>query len=188
MSNDAQPQGYRPGDGVLALVLPEELFPRINAWRVRYDPAHMQIPPHVSIAYPPFVREPDWQAERPPLAELLAAFPAFDVNLHETGAFLAPDHVLWLKPDDGGMFARLESAVRNHFGLPPSPPPFEFTPHVTLAFFDTEASLRRAETEIAVDLAAAGPMRFRTERIIYLVMRGPGDWQVADELPLGTAT
>jgi 2'-5' RNA ligase len=133
MSNDSQPQPLRPGDGAPAVVLPQILFARIDAWRARYDPAHMQIPPHVTLMYPPFVREPDWQAERPRLASLLAAFPAFDVVLAETGAFLAPNHVLWLKPDDAGMFPRLESAIRDHFELPPSPPPLEYTPHVTLA-------------------------------------------------------
>lgn len=184
MSNDT-PQAYRPGDGALAVVLPEELFPRIDAWRTRYDPSHMQIPPHITIAYPPFVRESEWQAERPRLAALLAAFPAFDAELKETGAFLAPDHVLWLKPDDQGMFARLERAVGDCYGIPPSPPPFVFTPHVTLAFFEDERALRRGEAEIAAGLAAAGPLRFHAEKIIYLILHDPEGWLVADVLSLG---
>lgn len=183
MSNIPEPQDLTAGSGALAVLLPRGLFPQIDTWRERYDPAHMQLPPHVTLMYPPFVRHSDWPVERPRLAELLASLPAFDVILAETGSFLAPQRVLWLKPEDDGMFEQTEGAIRGHFGLPPAPPPFEFTPHVTLAFFDDEAALRRAEEEVRRELA---PLHFRADRIGYFVDGGAGNWRVADELRLGT--
>ncbi len=172
------------GQGVLAVMLPVEVTGQIAGWRGRFDPYHLTIPPHVTVMYPPFVSRSEWQIEREALARRLAGFPAFDVILARTSAFLAPRHVLWLHPEDGGMIRRLEATVREHFGLPPAPPPYEFTPHVTIGFFDDEAALRQAEAEV---MAALTPIVFRVTEATYMFGKEDGTWDVGDVLPLGQA-
>jgi len=172
------------GQGVLAIMLPAEATGQIGSWRARFDPYHLTIPPHVTVMYPPFVGQADWQAERTALARWLAGFPAFDVTLARTGTFLAPRHVLWLQPDDGGMIRRFEATVREHFGLLPAPPPYEFTPHVTLGFFDDEAALRQAEAEV---MAALTPIVFRVTEATYLFGKEDGTWEIGDVLSFGQA-
>ncbi len=172
------------GQGVLVIMLPEEATGQIAGWRARFDPYHLTIPPHISLMYPPFVSRSEWQAERTALAQRLAGFPAFDVTLARTGAFLAPRHVLWLQPEDGGMIRLLEASVREHFGLPPAPPPYEFTPHVTIGFFDDEAALRQAEAEVMATLA---PLVFRVTETTYMFGRDDCTWQVDDLLPFDQA-
>lgn len=167
------------GQGVLAIMLPAEVTGQIAGWRARFDPYHLTIPPHISVMYPPFVWQAEWQSEREALARRLAGFPAFDVTLARTGAFLAPRHVLWLQPEDGGMIRRLEATVREHFGIPPSPPPYEFTPHVTIGFFDDEPALRQAEAEV---MATLTPIVFRVTAATYLFGREDGTWQVGEGL------
>jgi len=172
------------GQGVLAIMLPVEVTGQIAGWRARFDPYHLTILPHVTVMYPPFVSRSEWQIEREALARRLAGIPAFDVTLARTGTFLAPRHVLWLQPEDGGLIRRLEATVREHFGLPPAPPPYEFTPHVTLGFFDDEAALRQAEAEV---MAALTPIVFRVTEATYMFGKEDGTWDVADVLPLGQA-
>jgi len=172
------------GQGVLAIMLPEGATGQIACWRARFDPYHLTIPPHITVMYPPFVSQSEWQVERTALAQRLAGFPVFDVILARTGAFLAPRHVLWLQPEDGGMTRLLEATVREHFGLPPAPPPYEFTPHVTIGFFDDEAALRQAEAEV---MAAITPIVFRVTAATYLFGREDGTWQVGDPLSFDQA-
>lgn len=172
------------GQGVLAIMLPVEVTGQIASWRARFDPYHLTIPPHISLIYPPFIGPADWRAERTALARRLAGLPAFDVTLAQTRAFLAPRHVLWLHPEAGGMIRRSEAAVREHFDLPPAPPPYEFTPHVTLGFFDDEQALRHAEAEVMATLI---PIVFRATAVTYLFGKEDGTWQVEDRLPLGQA-
>lgn len=167
------------GQGALAIMLPVEVTGQIAGWRARFDPYYLTIPPHITVMYPPFVWQAEWQAERAALARGLASFSPFDVTLARTGSFLAPRHVLWLQPEDGGMICRLEATVREHFGLPSSPPPYEFTPHVTLGFFDDEPALRQAEAEVMATLA---PIAFRVTAATYLYGREDGTWQVGEPL------
>jgi 2'-5' RNA ligase len=168
------------GQGALAIMLPVEVTGQIASWRARFDPYYRTIPPHITVMYPPFVHRAEWQAERTALARRLASFPAFELTLARTGAFLAPRHVLWLQPEDGGMIPLFEATVREHFGLPPAPPPYEFTPHVTLGFFDDEPALRQAEAEVMATLV---PITFRVAAATYLFGQEDGTWQVGDHLP-----
>lgn len=174
--------GLQTGHAALALMLPAAATRQIAGWRAAYDPYHLTIPPHITVMYPPFVPPVDWSDERPGLARLLTDFPAFDITLATTGTFLAPNCVLWLNPEDRGLIRRLETTVREHFGLPPSPPPYPFTPHVTLGFFADEAALRRAELEINTTLT---PVTFRAERAACLVYQPDRSWRLADEIPFG---
>jgi 2'-5' RNA ligase len=182
MGDDKVTSALRTGYGALVILLPRKVTQQIAGWRARFDPYHLTIPAHITVMYPPFISLPDWPDARVALAYVVAGLPAFDVALARAGAFQAPQHVLWLDPQDDGTIRRLEERVRNHLGLAPSPPPFEFTPHVTLGFFEDEAALHQAEAEVSATLT---PVTFRAERVAYFVCQDDRTWRPVEELSLG---
>jgi 2'-5' RNA ligase len=172
-----------PGDGALAVVLPEELHRRILPWRRAYDAEHIHIPSHITMVYPPFVRELDWVAARPRLVQVLARFPAFDTTIGDVGVFSGEPLVLWLKPEDEGHLARIHTALAEAFPAWVRPMPWEFVPHVTIGFFDSEAALEEARGYVLSELE---PMRWRVSALSYLTMGRDEVWRVSDRLALGS--
>ncbi len=49
----------------LAVLFPEEISVEINKWRRVYAPRYQMVPPHITVAYPPFVPEKEWPLVRP---------------------------------------------------------------------------------------------------------------------------
>ncbi len=170
------------GDGALTVVLPEELHRRILPWRRAYDAKHIHIPSNITVVYPPFVREPEWAAARSALAQVLAGFSTFETTIRTVGGFGGEPLVLWLKPEDEGTLARIHAALEDAFPAWVPPMPWEFVPHVTIGFFDTEAALENARRHILSELE---PMRWRVSALSYLTMGEDGVWRVLDRLALG---
>ena len=171
-----------PGDGVFLALASPRIRAKIMPWRRVYDPYYRTVPPHVSLAYPSFVRAENWSTARDALAQCLAAFPPFWVTLAELGAFEQPQAVLWLRPDDGGMLNRIHAALGEQFPHWVADGPLGYIPHVTLGFFDSLDALAQARTKIT---AAWQPMRFRVRALTYAALETDGVWRIRDEVPLG---
>jgi 2'-5' RNA ligase len=172
-----------PGDGALLVLPSRRVRTAIIPWRQVYDPAHWRIiPPHITVAYPFSVREDDWSTARPALIERVAAFKPFMVTLAELGTFEAPQKVLWLRPDDGGMLNRIHAALVEAFPAWISDDALGYVPHLTLGFFGSLLALAEARAEIA---AAWQPLRFRVKALSYAVLEADGVWRSRAEVPLG---
>lgn len=172
----------KPGDGALLILPSRRVSARIVPWRRVYDPEHWRlIPPHVTVAYP-FVREEAWAGVREDFVRALAAFPPFWITLADLGTFEHPQSVLWLRPDDGGMLARIHAALTAQFPDYVQGGPLGFIPHLTVGFFDTQEDMATATATIA---AAWQPIRFRVRALTYMTLCPDSSWCVCDAIPLG---
>jgi len=171
-----------PGDSALAFLIPSGPRRQIDQWRRLYDPYYGLIPPHITIAYPPFVPEVDWPALRPALKECLRAFQPFDVALRELGTFPGEPGVLWLKPEDGENLERIHAGLMQRFASHFPASTLEYVPHLTLGFFDSPDALARAQQAVASNLR---PMRFTLRRLAYAVLGENNVWRLCDQLALG---
>jgi len=63
-----------PGDGALGVFFPKEVSLSIDKWRRVYLRQHGEISPHITVAYPPFVRLEEWPSVRPAIVECLGRF------------------------------------------------------------------------------------------------------------------
>jgi 2'-5' RNA ligase len=173
-----------PGDSALAIFLPQDVAQVVDTWRRRYDPHVDSIAPHITMAYPPFVPEPEWSVVRPQLAECLAGIEPIDVTLRTVGIFAGSPSVLWLRPEDDGKLAHIHASLAECFPkyLPPSP--FEYVPHVTIGFFDSSDALAQAQTVVLQEL---NPMRFQVREFMLGVYSPLDEWQLHDRVSLGTA-
>ena len=170
------------GDSGLGIFLPREISLEIDGWRRAYDPHRAEIPPHITLAYPPFVPEEDWGSERPAIVECLQDFQPFTITLRETGTFAGSPSVLWLRPEDGGNLSRLHAALARQLPAYVPASPLGYVPHVTLGFFDSQEALSRAQ---GVILAEIRPLHFQADELIYMVFGNDGVWRTRDRLPLG---
>ena len=177
----------RLGDGALGMFLPPELAEVVNRWRARYDPYLGTIAPHITLTYPPFVREEEWMQVRPGVVRVLREFAPFAVTLRETGTFTAPARVLWLRPEDGGQIVRIQSRLAAAFPqyIPPANPGMPYTPHATLGFFQTQEALDEAERQVRAELT---PLRFVVQEISYFVRKTDGGWETRDRMALRETT
>jgi 2'-5' RNA ligase len=171
-----------PGDGALFVLPSQRVQAKIVPWRRLYDPDHWHtIPPHITVAYP-FVRHEDWPKVQPAFAACLQAFQPFWITLAELGIFESPQAVLWLHPDDGGMLARINAAMAEQFPAHVQAGPLGFVPHLTVAFFDSLATMAQAKTTIE---ASWRPLRFRVKSLCYAILHEDKIWRTCDGLPLG---
>ena len=172
------------GDAALVALTPVNISAAINRWRQAYDLFHALIPPHITIAYHPFVPLAAWPEVAPSIAARLRereCFP-FDVRLVSLGTFPGNPAVLWLRPEEDGRLTRLHRAVAET--LPAYTPelPFSYVPHLTLGFFETDAALEAARSAIAVTFV---PIEFRVEELAYVVCAEAGCWDVHGRISLG---
>jgi 2'-5' RNA ligase len=170
------------GDSALGVLLPEGIDKRIQRWRRRYDPCCSEIPAHITLIYPPFVAEEAWLAVRPDLAAVTSQFARFYVTLRSLGVFPGNPTVLWLRPEDDGSLARIHATLTERFPQLIVPLPFEYTPHVTVGSCASDMELAAAKQTVEAELK---PMRFRVDRLSYMVLDSDGHWHVGDHLPLG---
>ncbi|HUT14874.1 MAG TPA: 2'-5' RNA ligase family protein [Anaerolineae bacterium] len=170
------------GDSGLAAEVPSEVAVLIDQWRRVHLPDHLQIAPHVTVAYPPFIPEEDWLLLRPEVAECLQAFQPFQVALTEPGVFAGEPHVLWLRPEDGGRFSRIREALAERMPDYFPPMPWEYVPHVTIGAFDTQEALAQARQVVGSEWS---PVRFEVGELVYAVMLADGTYRIADRVALG---
>jgi 2'-5' RNA ligase len=166
----------------LVVLFPEEVGVEIDKWRRIYDPRYQMVPPHITVAYPPFVPEKEWPLVRPALVECLSRFQPFRIHLEELGAFAGSPHVLWLKPEDDGNLMRIHAALEERFAQYVPASPFDYIPHVTIGAFHSEEELFRAQEAI---LSEWKPCHSHVNELVYMSSDNDGVWCVCTRLPLG---
>jgi 2'-5' RNA ligase len=119
----------------LVLLVPE-LEPAIGDLRAVHDPAARQgMPAHVTVLYPFMDPVNLGPTQRGRLAEVIRAFPAFDLSFSRVGRF---PEVLWIAPDPAGPIVAMVRAIAAAFpDYPPYGGQFETViPHLTVAHGD----------------------------------------------------
>lgn len=171
-----------PQQRALVVLLPERVSAEINPWRRAHDPNYGIVPPHITVAYPPFISEQQWPVLRSTVRQCLGRFRPFRILLHGVGAFEADSHVLWLQVQDDGWLSRIRSALMRCLPEYVPPLPFEYVPHVTLGVFDSPLHLAQAQDAIRAQMK---PHRFTVRRLTYLSPDQHGLWCVCSHVPLG---
>lgn len=169
-----------PGDTALVVLLPEDVSRQIDEWRRVYDPHYKIVPPHITLAFP-FIPEHEWPQKRTALDICSKPFQTFDVTLKELKQFTGNPLVLWLKPEDSGNLIRIRTVLEEQFPDYFINAEFAFTPHLTIGFFDSEASLFQTKKEISVELK---PMYFKVSELIYMVLSNDNVWRHRDSIYL----
>ena len=167
----------------LVYLLPQETARAVDVWRQRYDPYFPYIPPHVSITYPPFVTELDWERLRPLVTDCLKGVKAFDALLATTGVFTVPQKVLWLRPEDHGNFAAIHNLLERTFPAQVPASPLGYVPHVTLGFFDTLEALESIRANV---MSAWQPQRITVGQLVLLQNVSEDEWMARDYIDLAT--
>ena len=172
-----------PGDGALFVLPSQRVQAKIVPWRRRYDPEHWRsLPPHITTVGHPFVRQEDWPAMQPTLAACLQPFQSFWIELAELSVFESPQAVLWFRPDDGGMLARIHATLAEQFPAQVQAGLLGFVPHLTVGLFDSLAAMTQAKTTIA---ASWRPLRFWVRSLCYATLHDDRIWRTCEGLPLG---
>jgi 2'-5' RNA ligase len=134
-----------PNARALVALLPHQVNVEIDRWRGRYDPNFEEVPPHITVAYPPFVPEEEWPSVQPTVAKCLEWFAPFCVKLEHLGVFWGSLSYLWFSPEDGGSFSRIHQALAQL--LPEHMPDrhHPYRPHVTVGVFASNRELLLAK-------------------------------------------
>ncbi len=173
------------GDRALVVLVPEPVSVVVDQWRSLYDPSFAIVPPHITVAYPPFVPESEWPSVRPAIAGLLAPFSPFRVELTELGTFSGSPFYLWLKPEDDGSLARIHAALAERFPEYVAKGPVDYRSHVTVGVFESEQELLEAQRRIQAAWQSCG---FQVEELVYLSPDSGSQWCVCSRLPLREAS
>jgi 2'-5' RNA ligase len=171
-----------PGDTSLVILASEEASRKIDEWRRAHDVHYRIVPPHITVAYPPFVPEKEWPTVKPFLVGLFSEFEPFTVTLSELDAFAEEDHVLWLKPEDRGTVKQIRDLLVGALSGYVGELPLAYVPHLTIGFFRSADELLAARDDIVRKIA---PLRFRVEDLAYMVVDEDGVARVRDLVPLG---
>ena len=169
-------------DRALVALVPDPVAQEVDKWRARNDPYHEIVPPHITVAYPPFVPHEDRQAIRPAVARFLDLQQPFTIRLHELGVFDAAPHFLWLKPEDDGALSRIRS--RPEESIPQYVPelPYPYQAHVTIGLFESREALLTAQQCV---MAEWKPCSFELNDLVYMSPDRSGQWCVCSRLHLG---
>jgi len=140
----------------------------VGSWRAEHDPvATVGVPAHITLIVPWLPPDEISQDDLDELAEVLAAFAAFDFDLDAVGWF--GRRVLWLAPNPAEPFRTLTAALVERFATPPWEDEFdEVIPHLTVAHASDGSEL----SKVADALVPGLPLRCRAEEI--WVMSGDG--------------
>ena len=171
-------------DRALVALLPPQVSAEIDRWRSLYYPSFQVVPPHITVAYPPFVPVEDWARVQPLVAQCLRGFAPFSVQLAHLGVFHGDPSYLWLKPEDGGCLMRLHQTLVERFPQYMPDLDFAYCPHVTIGAFSSARELRAARQAVS---AAWQPCQFEVRQLVYLAPDEGGVWCVCSRLPLGRA-
>jgi 2'-5' RNA ligase len=170
------------GDRALVALVPDTLVLEVDRWRGLYDPNHNIIPPHITVAYPPFVPEEEWPSVSPAIAECLRQFAPFRIDLKELGMFGGQPYYLWLSPEDNGNLARIHSTLVECFPRYAAELPFDYRCHLTIGVFDSLEELVEAEARVE---AQWQPCHFEVQHLVYMSPDSQGLWCVCGRLRLG---
>jgi 2'-5' RNA ligase len=171
-----------PGGRGLVVLTPDEVSSVLDRWRHLYDPNYELVPPHITVAYPPFVPEEEWPEAREAMIRCLSQFRPFEIQLRRLGAFSGDSHYLWLKPEDGGHLSRIHTELLARFPHYVPPLPFKYQPHLTIGVFDSQHALRCARRAVREELT---PLHFTVTELVYLSPDSRGVWCVCSRVPLG---
>ncbi len=172
-----------PSARALVALLPPRVSEEVDRWRSRYDPNFESVPPHITLAYPPFVPPDEWECVQPVVARCLKRFAPFGVQLEHLGVFRGNPAYLWLAPEDGGCFTRIHQALMQL--LPEYLPalPHGYVPHLTIGVFPSDYDLLAAKELIRT---AWRPCHFRLKELVYMALNSQGVWCECSRLPLGS--
>ena len=171
-----------PKDRALVVVLPKRLCADIDTWRRAHDPNYDLVPPHITVAYPPFVPEEEWPRLRLGMRYCLGRFHPFQVLLDGLGTFENNSHVLWWKVQDEGHLSRIRASLMRCSPGHVPPLPFGYVPHVTIGVFESKSELDKVREA----MRALKSRRFTVRRLTYLSPDERGVWSVYSHVPLGS--
>lgn len=171
-----------PQDRALVALLPERIRAEIDIWRQAHDPNYGIVPPHITVAYPPFVPAEQWPDLRLVVWQCLRQFQPFRILLHGLGTFETEPYVLWLGVADQGWLSRIRTALMDRLPQSVPPLPFEYVPHVTVGIFQSRSDMDRVKEAMRADMQ---PRRFTARHLTYLSPDQRGAWSVCSHVPLG---
>ncbi len=171
-----------PQDRGLVALLPLHIRAAVDIWRRAHDPNSDVVPPHITVAYPPFVPEEQWPGVRLAVRQCLSRFHPFQILLHGLGTFETDHYVLWLRVEDEGQLSRIRAALMHC--LPQYVPalPFDYVPHVTIGIFESRSDMDKVQEVVRPNMK---PQRFTVRRLTYLSPDQRGVWSVCSHIPLG---
>ena len=169
-------------DRALVALLPKRIWAEINTWRRAYDPNYGPVPPHITVAYPPFVPEEQWSSLQLVVRQCLAQFRPFQILLGGLGTFENDHCVLWLRVEDKGQLSCIRAGLMRCLPEHVPPLPFAYVPHVTLGIFESRIDLANAKQTIGAQVKS---QRFTVRRLTYLSPDEHGVWSVYSHVPLG---
>lgn len=153
--------------------------PIVRALRLRWDPAGVAVPAHVTLLFPFLHPDRIDDAVEAELAGIAATEAPFEVRFERVGHFPS---VTWLAPDPAAPFARLTDAIAARW---PDHPPYEgafdeVIHHLTVADGAPPNVLARIGDEVAAHL----PVRQRVDELV-LAERRRGTWTERGRYRLG---
>jgi poly(A) polymerase len=170
-----------PGDTAFVVIPPKEISSVIVEWHRLYYPFHTTVPPHITLAFP-FIPEKQWKQNYTALENCLKNFKTFTITLRELAVFSGSQHVLWLKPEDSGNLVRIHTALAETFPDYFVASEFEFTPHLTIGFFESEEMMYEAKNKIS---SAMKSVQFWVGEIVYMVCEEDKVWRIREKIILG---
>jgi len=171
----------------LAVVPPEALGARIEAFRTRWGNPHHKVEPHITIKAPfPWTAEPE--ALLAPLGAVCSTMAPFEVRLGPSSRF-AEARVLYLTVHSPALHQLHTGAVGALTGLVPvgGHEGEHYTPHLTLAvgrFGISPEGLDHMEREAAIELGGLPAFPVTALRC-YRRAKAEERWQPMVDLPLG---
>jgi 2'-5' RNA ligase len=158
----------------------------INVWRKRYDPTCLEVAPHITLAYPPFVPFDQWEIAKPALVACLAEIKPFRIWIKEASFFRkdSPEttNVLWLKPEDNGIIKQIRLILEGQLPLYVPPMSVEYIPHLSIGFIEGEVALQQALAEVNAEIK---PFDFQVTEVVYEAQDKARGIQFFDRLLLG---
>jgi 2'-5' RNA ligase len=154
----------------LVVIPPAEVWPPIQAIRIKHDAKVRRWMPHITLVYP-FLPHAEFEAVSERLATACREVPAFEVELAEFRTFRhgRGNYTVWLRPDPQAPLVGLQTLVLDAvFGTRPSGPRRAFQPHLTVGQVRGKSETLRLVGELQ---AAWQPVRF-TVSGISLIWRG----------------
>lgn len=167
--------------GALGIIPPQNICTTINTWRQKYDPHVEQMEPHVTIAYPPFIKLEEWRDRRATVADCVRKFGPFEVSIAEAGSFPGDVKVLWLKPDDGDILAGIRRSLMSEFAAYVPELPYEYLPHLSVGYFESENALLIARSKVEAELES---LSFTVHDVAYVVLGEDRVWRTHENLRL----
>ncbi len=172
---------FIPGTALL-IIPPSAACDRIDSWRRRFDPHSEHIPPHITIAYPPFIPADKWFILSLDLAETFRSIPPFEITLDSVEIFTGIPQGLWLRPQQDTGLTQVRSLLETCFPNYVQAMPDGFSPHMAVGEFEQAPALEAARVELA---AGWRPLSFLVDRVFFAIQQAGGRWQVRDSVRLG---